>query len=140
MTTLGDRLQAFRKQKSLTQSDFADKIGINRVTLSQIERGATTSNEVIERICTTFEISKDWLLSGKGIPPMGVIIPSDGTENPWRDALVIQLKGEIEFLRELLRNRPNGNFLKPLSYAGLSFTLPEVQTGRQLRGHLRKVA
>lgn len=40
---LGQKLKAFRLQKNITQEEMAKKIGINRVTVGEIEKGRPSS-------------------------------------------------------------------------------------------------
>ena len=56
-----------RKEKSLSQSDLANKIGISQVMVGKYERGdATPSIEVAKKIADAFEISLDYL-AGEGL-------------------------------------------------------------------------
>ena len=52
---IGERLQAARKLKGLTQEDVADKVGVSRTYYAQIERGernpsTTVITSIIEAI------------------------------------------------------------------------------------------
>ena len=142
MYHLGDRLALYRKQKSLTQQDFADKIDLNRVSLSLIERTGKVSNDILEKICNNFDIPKEWLMSGKGLPPKGIVVTEINTTlsaDPWRDALVQQLKEENTRLWALVQAYlPKGpaSFLKPLSLAGTR----KIQMGVQLGGQFTQAA
>jgi putative transcriptional regulator len=40
---IGQRLKAFRLQKNITQEEIAQKIGVNRVTIGEIEKGRPSS-------------------------------------------------------------------------------------------------
>ena len=40
---IGQRLKAFRLQKNITQEEMAQKIGVNRVTIGEIEKGRPSS-------------------------------------------------------------------------------------------------
>ena len=40
---LGQKLKAFRLQKNITQEEMARKIGLNRVTIGEIEKGRPSS-------------------------------------------------------------------------------------------------
>jgi transcriptional regulator with XRE-family HTH domain len=64
---IGKRIRALRKEKKLTQSDFAKKIGRDASTVSKIESGELESSGLITiSICNTFGVRKEWLLTGKG--------------------------------------------------------------------------
>ncbi|MBQ7607987.1 MAG: helix-turn-helix domain-containing protein [Desulfovibrionaceae bacterium] len=65
MTTISKRIVLVRD--SLTQKDFAEKLGINPNTLRSYECGRSLPNqEVLERVCVQFSVSPSWLLLGKG--------------------------------------------------------------------------
>jgi transcriptional regulator with XRE-family HTH domain len=52
---------------SLTQTEFADKLNISRVTLSEIERGKTKVNsDILTNLVNTFNVLSEWLITGKG--------------------------------------------------------------------------
>ena len=40
---LGQQLKSFRLQKNITQEDVAHKVGLNRVTIGEIEKGRPSS-------------------------------------------------------------------------------------------------
>ncbi|WP_418579084.1 helix-turn-helix domain-containing protein [Hungatella sp.] len=59
---LCSRLKELRSSLSLTQKEFAEKIGASSVSVSSYEIGAKTpSLEMLITISTTFKISLDWL-------------------------------------------------------------------------------
>lgn len=47
--TVGEFIKAARKEKGLTQAQFAKKLGFSSVTLSAIETGKNVSSKKIER-------------------------------------------------------------------------------------------
>lgn len=54
---------------NLSQDTFAQKIGLQRNTISLIENGRRNpSDRTIKDICKTFNVNEDWLLTGKGLP------------------------------------------------------------------------
>lgn len=46
---LGEFLQDARKQKNITQNDFAKKIGVSHATLSALEQGKNTSTATLQK-------------------------------------------------------------------------------------------
>ncbi|MCF2600130.1 helix-turn-helix domain-containing protein [Anaerovibrio lipolyticus] len=51
----------------MIQQDFANKIGVQRVTISWMEKeGNTITKQNIKIICDTFNVSETWLLNGEG--------------------------------------------------------------------------
>lgn len=65
METLQKRLRAVRG--GLTQSDFATRLQTPLTTLGRYERGINMPDlEFITNLCSTFEVSPEWLLFGRG--------------------------------------------------------------------------
>ena len=60
----GHRMREIRKMKSLSQEDFAQRIGLSKGTVQNIERGSLPKGDNILAICTEFNVSADWLLFG----------------------------------------------------------------------------
>ena len=59
----GERLQAQRKNKNLTQATFAERLGLAKVTVAGYEQGTKyPSLEVLINICTVLGCSADFLL------------------------------------------------------------------------------
>lgn len=64
----GLRIRALRRQANLTQNQLAEKLGIERTTLSKIESGIITPTaQILSDLREIFAVSIDWLLSGEGI-------------------------------------------------------------------------
>ncbi len=62
-----DRLKELRKDKGLTQQEFADILGIKRNTVATYETGKSNpSDSAIVLICNTFSVSIEWLRYGTG--------------------------------------------------------------------------
>lgn len=60
--SFGKRLQLLRLHESLTQKDFAAKVGITQGMLSYYEAGKSNPTiEIIEKIADMFNVSLDWL-------------------------------------------------------------------------------
>ncbi|MCH4237513.1 MAG: helix-turn-helix transcriptional regulator [Clostridium tyrobutyricum] len=62
---IGDRIYDFRMEQGLTQEAFVKNLNIyySRGHLSNIENGLVVpSAEFIYSVCTTYNISSDWLL------------------------------------------------------------------------------
>jgi len=69
MNTLGERLKYARKSKGYTQDTLANTIGVSRGVIFNIEKNKTEpQNIVINAICQTLGISREWLLTAEGEP------------------------------------------------------------------------
>lgn len=67
LPAIGNRLKFCRKQLGLSQKTMAENAGIVRSYISHIESGAQNpSFDVLAKLSTTFNISIDWLLYGRG--------------------------------------------------------------------------
>lgn len=65
--TLKDRLKCLRKEKGLTQEQFAAKIGIKRNSYANYEIGRNYPiDAVIHSICREFGVYETWLRTGEG--------------------------------------------------------------------------
>lgn len=59
------RIKMIRQNEGLTQSQFADKIGLSRNYVAMIEIGQRDpSDRTISDICRIFDIQEDWLRYG----------------------------------------------------------------------------
>lgn len=62
-----DRLKLVRKSNNLTQSDFAQRLGLKQNTIATYEIGRLTpSDRTISDICREFSVSESWLRHGEG--------------------------------------------------------------------------
>lgn len=62
-----ERIRIVRKNAGLTQSDFAERIGVKANTVTSYETGLRIpSDAVIISICREFGISESWLRTGEG--------------------------------------------------------------------------
>ena len=67
MNTLGERLRHARKSKGATQESLADTIGVSRGVIFNLEKNKTDPQAiVINAICQTLNIDKEWLQTGAG--------------------------------------------------------------------------
>jgi transcriptional regulator with XRE-family HTH domain len=75
--TFGDRVRERRIREGLSQEELADKVGISRNYLSQIERGQATnlSWQLMERLASTLgmkvevELESGTAISPENLPP-----------------------------------------------------------------------
>lgn len=66
-STMGERLKELRSVLGLKQSEFADRLGLNRSSVTNYELGRSTPlNPIQEAIIREFNVNRDWLLEGTG--------------------------------------------------------------------------
>lgn len=67
MNTLGERLNFARKKNGYTQDSLAETIGVSRGVIFNLEKNKTEPQTiVINAICQTLKINKEWLTNGIG--------------------------------------------------------------------------
>lgn len=67
MNTLGERLSYVRRKNGYTQNSLAETIGVSRGVIFNIEKNKTVPQTiVVNAICQTLRINKDWLMRGMG--------------------------------------------------------------------------
>ena len=67
MNTLGERLNYARKKRGFTQNSLAEAIGVSRGVIYNLEKNKTEPQTiVINAVCHTLKINKDWLIYGSG--------------------------------------------------------------------------
>ena len=65
--TLAENIRAYRKERRLTQQQFADGNGVKRDTVSNYEIGRNTPTEtVLQMICRVYGVRREWLDTGIG--------------------------------------------------------------------------
>lgn len=73
MSIFSDRLTELRKKRKLTQQQVADKLGINRVTYTNWEKGnREPSIDKIIRITQILDTTVDYLVGLSDIPTRGI--------------------------------------------------------------------
>ncbi|MBO4214553.1 MAG: helix-turn-helix transcriptional regulator [Lachnospiraceae bacterium] len=63
--TISDRIIERLQQISMSQKEFAEKVGIQQSTISEWKKNKTNpSSDKILAICKALDVSPEWLLSG----------------------------------------------------------------------------
>jgi transcriptional regulator with XRE-family HTH domain len=64
MVTIGDRIRELRLARKWTQNELADKLGLDRTTISKWERhgGSEPDTDTIKKLADIFEVTSDYLL------------------------------------------------------------------------------
>lgn len=63
---MGNRIKELRQALSLTQQEFADRIGVKRGAIANYEIGRNASDTAVALICREFGVSEHWLRTGEG--------------------------------------------------------------------------
>lgn len=64
---MNERIASLRKEMGLTQKQFGERIGVQRGTVANYERGRNIPNEtVLLMICREFGVRREWLETGEG--------------------------------------------------------------------------
>lgn len=73
--TINERIKELRKEKQLSQKDFAEIIGISQRSVSWGEQpGNNVPDSTLKTICMAFGVSEDWLRDGT--EPMYITPPT----------------------------------------------------------------
>ena len=102
---MNKRIKEIREYSKLTQDEFGKRIGSARNTIANYENGnRNPSNSVILSICREFNVSEEWLRTGKGnmfkkrLPADEVayfvedLLEYDGNGNPFYDMIIEMMK------------------------------------------------
>lgn len=89
---MNERIKALRKQLGMTQTEFAQKVGLSQNYVWMIERGdRSPSDRTVADICREFNVREEWLRTGDGEMYMHL------TQDEERLKFLAQLvKGETE--------------------------------------------
>lgn len=102
---IAERIKWLRKDKGLTQQEFADRLAIKRTTIANYESGRNEPvDSVIALICAKFAVNETWLRTGEGEPYVQLsrqaeiarIVGSFMDASPEREALIVALAGATD--------------------------------------------
>lgn len=140
-STVNERIKMLRNSlNGMSQQDFANRLGVTNLTVLRWEKGQKISNKQLNKISEVFGISFEWLAKGTG--EMNLNFPfnfeKEKTDNPWKDALVSQLKDENSFLKDQLKMmremiqiiKPQANFHNGIDLAGVFIERNPINTVR----------
>ncbi len=122
---VNQRVLVLKSEMRLTDIDFCNKCGLSIGTLHRIKNDVEISNKMIVSISQGLNVSKEWLLTGEGEMFLSQVNEETLGMNPWKDALISELKGEVEFLRKLLLNVTGQSVANFNDAFGLAATLLE---------------
>lgn len=92
-----DRIRKIRKNSKMNQAEFGAKLGVKGNTIGNYELGLRNpSDAVIFSICREFNISEEWLRTGKGdmytMPTKEALIIAELMDSPAYDLVKSILK------------------------------------------------
>lgn len=115
-STVNQRIKEARNELNLNQAQFALGCNLSIGQISRLESDETlsVSSRTIKAIVDSYGISLEWLSYGKGemfTNGRPSLNDNKGQTNPWKDALISEMKEEITYLRNALMsalgNKPN---------------------------------
>lgn len=93
---MNERFKELRSILSITQQDFAEKLGLSRNFVAQIEMGTKVpSDRTVRDVCRVFKVNYTWLVHGSG----EMFEDDDGDAQAIIDAA---LNGQCQFARDTL--------------------------------------
>jgi len=136
-----EKIKAVRKALKLSQEDLADLMGRSTSSVVKAE-GGTMSDEFEEEFVDCVNLNQNWFNNGSGDPVFEEDVNTIKVRatyaieanrgpgrviDPYKDALVAELKEQVEFYKELLRNITGGkkSFLRVIKPTG-----PTAKMGR----------
>ena len=122
MTTIGKRIRAARIANGFSQEDLGDALSVTRSAVSLWEKGRSEPEEQnLESLAEVLKVSKDYLVEGKGKPPVKRELPESG----YRRDMISRMQRLIETGRfdDLIQTRmerliKSGDFDDRLSTLG----------------------
>ncbi|WP_195396362.1 helix-turn-helix transcriptional regulator [Holdemania sp. 1001302B_160321_E10] len=96
--TINERVRELRKELRMNQTDFGEKIALTQSHLAGIENEKrTVTDRTIKLICTEFNVSEEWLRTGK--KPIFIEI---NDEDKFSQAFAAASMEEDDFIKALL--------------------------------------
>jgi fructose-1-phosphate kinase PfkB-like protein len=121
--TVNERIVEVQKELKMSNQAFCNRVKISTGTLQNIKTGENINSKTLESIIVSLNLNEEWVMNGTG--EMFINRPSitSSNDNPWKDALVSELKEEVRYLRELLKmamsSKQTANFNNGIALAGL---------------------
>lgn len=91
-----ERIIKIREEKNLSQEKFAEKLGLSRNFINQVENGKKNiSDRTISDICRLFNVNEEWLRTGNGEQ---YLQPEDKLSTYIADIIT----GDDDFIKDLI--------------------------------------
>lgn len=104
--TINNRMRAVRKKLAMTQTEFAEHLGISFAAVSVAERGLNgVSEQNIRSIVREFHVNEDWLRTGDGEMFVSVL-PTDEVAAFMGDILKDDDDFRLRFISVLAKMTP----------------------------------
>ena len=71
--TIGEKIKRLRKERSMTQEELGEAIGVQKAAINKYETGVVVNlkREIIAKIAKVFEVNPVWLMDDQdGWPPV----------------------------------------------------------------------
>lgn len=98
--TVNTRILAVKNSLNLSDVEFAQRAQISTGTLHRIKKNEVLSQKTLNGIADALGLDRNWLSSGQGERFASVLAPETKQDNPWKDALVQQVKEENSRLQK----------------------------------------
>jgi transcriptional regulator with XRE-family HTH domain len=72
---IGNRVKSLRKQKSLSQTELAKRLGIDQSLISYLESGKGMGSSHIASLALVLGVNAHWLETGQGSPELNYVPP-----------------------------------------------------------------
>ena len=100
---IGERIRAVRLKEGLTQSEFAQKIGISGNRLSEYEtKGDPPKSNILASIYRNFDVDATWLLTGEGM------MEKNKVPNEPLDKRIKEMEEKVKYLIDRDLNKTEG--------------------------------
>ena len=114
--TIGDRIRSARKEKGLTQSELAEKLGISYMVISQYERGIRNPKlDTVRRIADALGVDMQSLYVGFFLlDPIDMLLNGGIPHDPYEDY-------ELSCLKRAMQNMTDDEKKRLLQLAQTAF-------------------
>ena len=75
--SIGDRIKQARKAAKISQQELAKMIGADQSSVSDLERGKTSSSAIIASYARALKVNPYWLETGRGKADLSFIAPTE---------------------------------------------------------------